>query len=136
MEHYDKNNFVQFLMKQFGAEKAYNLVNQFYIGTSNYRNAPSTIFWWIDEQNRIVSGETILYDGNGKNVKGTTQQGTKYRRNSWVHKAEIRKYKLNNEPIPLWLTEYCKPENPKKSCLFGLPQLKTAQLLKINPLPL
>jgi len=124
LNHYDKNNFVQFLIRQFGKDKAMNLCKQFYIGTSSHWNAPSTVFWLIDEFNRIVSGEVILYENNGKTKKIIREDGSKKRYNSWVHYALKMKLQREGKKTPSWLKEYSKSENPKRPCLFGLPQLK------------
>lgn len=124
LNHYDKNNFVQFLIRQFGEVKAMDLCKRFYIGTSSHWNAHSTVFWLIDELNRIVSGEVILYGEDGKTKKIIREDGNKKRYNSWVHYALKTKLQRKGKKVPVWLKEYSKSENPKRPCLFGLPQLK------------
>lgn len=125
LKNYQNNNFVQYLVNTFGVDKANNLVNRFYIGTSCYWDAPATVFWMIDEFNRIRSGHVIWFNEDGYTRKITFENGDKRRYNSWVHTALKSYYEKRGQQLPLWLIDYCQSENPKMPCLFGLPQLKS-----------
>lgn len=66
---YDRNNFVQFLLNifPFETDKVWNAVKAYLIGTD--RNG-KTVFWQIDERQRIRTGKAFIYDANtGKRDK-------------------------------------------------------------------
>ena len=51
LSDYDNNDFAQYLNRLLGTEKAKELIERFYIGTSKYWNGPTTVFWLIDIKN-------------------------------------------------------------------------------------
>jgi hypothetical protein len=89
------NNFVQFLVDQFGIDSASALVELYKIGDSkNWFGA--TIFWYLDKNNKARTGKIMLYNKEtGKRVKQP------YDHINWVH----NKLKIPNESI--------------EKCLFG-----------------
>lgn len=86
LKGYDQNNFVQFLINQFGQVKAMEAVKTYNIGTSK-RWPGANIFWQIDQDNKIRSGKIMLYD---------TSTGKRQNKNSWVHAVlKIDDFNLN-----------------------------------------
>jgi len=95
LQCYDKNNFVKFLIRQFGPVLTTEMTKRYYIGTSNHW-AGATIFWQIDQQNRVHAGKVMLYNPTtGKRVKQPFNHLT------WAHSA----LKLDNFNL--------------EQCLFG-----------------
>lgn len=84
VKDYERNHFVHFLTKRFGDEITRQLVERYFIGTSNHWKG-STVFWQIDETGKIRSGKILLYNPDtGKRVKEPVSYIT------WVHKVLIR----------------------------------------------
>ena len=121
LKDYNSNSFAQYLSSLFGAEKAKELIERFYIGTSKYWSG-ATVFWLIDKHKNIAGGQVILFDENGSTVKQP------FRHNNWVHKAMIKSHEASKKNIPEWLKKYDQMEGNKYSCLFGLPQIKKEPL--------
>ena len=81
LKHYESNNFVQWLRKLFGADIANNLVEKYGIGTSKHWTG-ATVFWLIDIDLKIRTGEIIHFDAEtGRTIKEPQ------RRKYWVHSA-------------------------------------------------
>lgn len=94
--NYQQNKLFIYLNSLYGLNKAFEVMQRYYLGTSNLWNG-ATIFWQIDESLQIRTGKIMLYDEvKGKRVKEP------YNHFSWVHK------KIN------------KPDFNLKQCLFGL----------------
>ena len=125
---YDNNQFVQFLNNLLGEEKTKELVERFFIGTSNYWDG-STIFWLIDEELKVRGGQVILYDENGKTCKKDSD-GRIRRHNLGVHYTIADYYMSIHSYIPQWITDYKECE--KFPFPFGLHQLKSEP--KVKPL--
>ncbi len=100
LNHYDKNNFVSFLIRLFGSEVTNELIAKYYIGTSKKWNG-STIFWQIDEKMKIHTGKIMLYNPEtGKRVKEP------YNHFSWVHKQLTKpNFVLNQSLFGLHLSK-------------------------------
>ena len=124
LAHYERNRFAQLLINQFGADVAYDLISRFRIGTSAYWPG-ATVFWLIDEQNRVRSGQVALFEADGHTARRPAYDGTIKRCTSWVHAALTSRYKRQQQPLPDWLTRY-REHADKAPCLFGLNQLRTA----------
>lgn len=62
MKQYEKNNFVMSLKHQFGEAITNEVINKYKIGTSKYWKG-ATVFWQIDYDGRIRTGEIMLYNG-------------------------------------------------------------------------
>lgn len=78
---FERNNFIQFLLSNFGKAITEKLVAQYNIGTSK-KWPGATIFWQIDTLGRIRTGKVMLYNPvTGKRIKEP------YNHISWVHKA-------------------------------------------------
>jgi hypothetical protein len=101
LKGYERNCFVTFLIKQFGAETAGKLVSKYFIGSSK-RWPGSSIFWQIDALGRIRSGKVMLYDPvTGKRSKDP------YKHPTWAHTLlELSEFSL-------------------QQCLFGEHLIKT-----------
>jgi len=94
--NFKENNFIQFLKKYFSVEEIKAVILRYLIGTSSHWKG-STVFWQIDEQNRVCSGKVMLFDKeNGKRVKSP------FNHINWMHKI----LKIENFEL--------------KQCLFGL----------------
>jgi hypothetical protein len=75
LKAYEQNNFVQFLIRSFGEQKAMQAVTAYKVGTSK-RWQGATIFWQIDHEDKIRGGKIMLYN---------TQTGKREKtKNSWV----------------------------------------------------
>ncbi|MFV0573124.1 MAG: DUF6371 domain-containing protein [Xanthomarina gelatinilytica] len=75
------NFFIDFLANHWNKEVAFELLDKYHIGTSNYWNG-STVFWQVDVKGNVRSGKIMLYNAsNGKRVKEP------YNHINWVHKA-------------------------------------------------
>lgn len=95
LKDYEKNHFIQYLIKLFGIEITTKIVNSYFIATSKYWNG-ATVFWQIDLNGEIRTGKIMLYSPTtGKRVKEP------FNHISWIHKA---------------LKE---PEYELKQCFFG-----------------
>ena len=82
---YEINEFVQYLIKLFGADKTNELINRYNIGTSK-RYGGSTIFYQVDINGKIRTGKIIKYDNTGHRVK---------KHNNWVHSVlELQDFNL------------------------------------------
>lgn len=125
---YDNNMFIRYLNELVGASRTQQLIERFYIGTSDFWQG-STVFWLIDEDMRIAGGQVILFDEFGRTRKEEKADGNLKRYNSWVHTALKYDYKKKNSPLPRWLSSYIN-DSPKFPCLFGLPQLKNEPITK------
>jgi len=62
---YQRNNFVQFLIKLFGAHTAISLADRYKIGTSRHWLG-ATIFWQIDVDDRVRTGKIMFIQCNGR----------------------------------------------------------------------
>ena len=98
-----QNNFVQYLKTLFPRDTVKKLIIDFFIGASNHWPG-ATIFWQIDKQEKIHSGQVILFDKEtGKRIKKP------YPHVNWVHSLLIKKGKLKTFNL--------------QQCLFGEHQL-------------
>ncbi len=87
--------FTRYLKKVFVESEFRKIQTEYKIGTSNqWRNA--TIFWQIDQYNKVRAGKVILYKNTGHRTKYTT----------WIHSILLKKKLLNT---------FCLGQ-----CLFGL----------------
>ncbi len=86
---YDKNNFILFLMQQFGIEETNQAISKYSIGTSKHWTG-ATVFWQIDIHGKIRTGKIMLYDANtGKRIKEPRSYI------AWVHKIiKMSEYEL------------------------------------------
>ncbi|MDH6354675.1 hypothetical protein M2132_001004 [Dysgonomonas sp. PH5-45] len=79
LKHYDTNNLFLFFQSKFGYSVSELLFKKYQVGTANHWNG-STVFWQIDQQDRIRTGKIMLYDPQtGKRVKKPHSHIT------WVH---------------------------------------------------
>ncbi|UGU17716.1 DUF6371 domain-containing protein [Sinomicrobium kalidii] len=61
MSHYDKNSFVLFLNTIFTADEVATVIKKYRIGSSNHYPG-ATVFWQIDNHNRVHHGKIFQYD--------------------------------------------------------------------------
>ncbi|WP_280752233.1 MULTISPECIES: DUF6371 domain-containing protein [unclassified Parabacteroides] len=79
LKHYDANNLFLFFQSKFGCGVSEQLFRKYRVGTANHWNG-STVFWQIDQQDRIRTGKIMLYEPlTGKRVKNPHSHIT------WVH---------------------------------------------------
>lgn len=92
------NNFIEFLKTLFTAEEVKDVVSKYLIGTSK-RYKRATIFWQIDNLERIHAGKILQYiPETGKRAKSSDGKG----QINWVHSLnKIKNFNLDQ-------------------CLFGL----------------
>lgn len=132
------NNFYLFLVKKFGVRIANKTFEQFYVGSTYFRfrftdhkgySSPkgrSTIFWLIDEKNRIRGGQVVLFNHFEYNC-ATVKIPERHVRP--VYLAINRHFKDTSQTIPKWLEEY-QQDAPKIPILFGLHQLNSIDFNK------
>lgn len=76
---YDDNHLVRFLIGRLGVQAVQSLLQQYRVGTHHHWRG-STVFWYIDTQQRIHSGKVMLYNSlDGKRVKQPFNHVT------WMH---------------------------------------------------
>ncbi|WP_066222959.1 DUF6371 domain-containing protein [Formosa haliotis] len=93
--HFDKNNFVQFLYSNFEQHKVFNMLKTYCIGTAQ-NNYFGTVFWQIDNLQKIHAGKIINYDKQGHRTKYI----------NWVHAIELKQKTIKHFNL--------------NQCLFGL----------------
>jgi len=90
LESHEPNNFIKFLLNLFGPEITSQLVNRYFIGTTNYYPG-GTIFWQVDTRGRVHAGKIMLYNP----ITGRRSKDLRFKV-SWVHAAlRIPDFKLN-----------------------------------------
>lgn len=78
---YEDNNFVKFLICLFGIEVAKQLIEKYFIGTSNHWPG-ATVFWQVDINGNIRTGKIMLYSpSTGSRLKKP------FNHIQWVHKV-------------------------------------------------
>ncbi len=60
---YDQNNFVEYLLKRYGADITMKAVTDYMIGTSKHWSG-STVFWQVDKDAKVRSGKIMLYNSD------------------------------------------------------------------------
>ncbi|WP_417237377.1 DUF6371 domain-containing protein [Bizionia paragorgiae] len=96
--NFKQNNFIQFLKTLFSEDEVKDAILKYLIGTSKYWNG-ATVFWQIDNQQKIRHGKIMLYDPEtGKRAKN----------------ADGKAY-INSVRSTLKLKDF-----NLKQCLFGL----------------
>jgi uncharacterized protein DUF6371/zinc ribbon protein len=108
------NNFLYFLGKMFGVDKARELAVKYNIGTAN-KWPGATIFWQVDTMGKVRTGKIMLYDMHTcKRVKEP------FNHIAWVHNILSRKYKvLSHKSISTTDFGLKTPDFLLKQCLFG-----------------
>ncbi|MES2807316.1 MAG: DUF6371 domain-containing protein [Bacteroidota bacterium] len=80
LSHYERNDFVEYLVGLFDNETLNRLIEDYHIGTAKHW-PHATIFWQVDRKNDVRTGKIMLYDPyTGKRVKQP------YAHITWVHK--------------------------------------------------
>ena len=96
---FKSNAFFRYLVKIFGKEKAFELQEQFNIGTAKYGG---TIFWQVDGMGRVRTGKVMYYNKDtGKRLKD---------KNSWyIHNRVKEEFNLQQCLFGLHLTSMDRP---------------------------
>ncbi|MFI8380006.1 DUF6371 domain-containing protein [Leeuwenhoekiella sp. NPDC079379] len=97
-----ENNFIQFLYKMFDQFNVDKMLRDYRVGTAvSWHNA--TVFWQIDQEEKIRGGKIISYNKMGKRTKYI----------NWIHATQIKNKEINSFHL--------------KQCLFGLHLTNQAQ---------
>ncbi len=104
MSHYNQNNFVTILLELFPKKTVKELTLNFLFGTSSHWPG-ATIFWQIDKDHKIRSGQVMLFD-----TMTRSRVKKPFPHINWVHSILIKQGKL---PKDFTL----------RQCLFGEHQL-------------
>ncbi len=79
--NFKQNNFIQFLRTTFSDDEVRQVILKYLIGTSKYWNG-ATVFWQIDNLERVHAGKILQYDKiKGKRIKTKEGKGLI----NWVH---------------------------------------------------
>jgi hypothetical protein len=112
-EALSQNRFIQFLNRLFGIEDVNQLIQRFYIGCSKHWEG-ATVFWQIDINGQIRSGQVMLYNAKtGKRVKEP------FKHIDWVHSILKKNFEKQGKKLPDWLANF-----QLNQCLFGEHQLR------------
>ncbi|WP_300441353.1 DUF6371 domain-containing protein [Christiangramia sp.] len=97
---YTKDNLRSFLENEFSESEVFSVMQKFYLTGTNKPWLNSTMFWQIDDKERIHACKIMLYNAsNGKRIKAP------YNHINWLHKViKAKDFNLNQ-------------------CLFGLHQV-------------
>lgn len=94
--NFEQNNFIQFLKLYFSEVEIQSIILKYLLGTSSHWKG-ATVFWQIDQKEKIHTGKVMLFDANtGKRIK------VPFNHIHWVHSL----LKLNDFVL--------------QQCLFGL----------------
>ncbi|MGY0393308.1 DUF6371 domain-containing protein [Bizionia sp. KMM 8389] len=67
--NYKSNNFIKYLLQYFSPRDIKEVIQKYFIGTSNHWNG-ATVFFQVDERITIHAGKVMLYDHiTGKRIK-------------------------------------------------------------------
>ena len=95
LESNKENNFIKFLDSKFNSNQLEKVIRDYKIGTAKcWYN--STIFWQIDQNNKIRGGKMIKYKPSGKRTKYI----------NWFHSHQIKNRAIDHFNL--------------EQCLFGL----------------
>lgn len=123
--NYERNHFVQYLIKRFGRQLTSHVIGRFRIGSSKYWPG-ATVFWQMDTAGRVRTGKIMLYNAEtGRRVKQP------FNHVMWVHKlAGSEQQAVGSRQLAVAAggvkTASCQPETANYSpnqCLFGEHQL-------------
>lgn len=122
--HYSNNQFAKLLQHEFGTDKAAELLQRFQIGTSAHWEG-ATVFWLIDELQRVRAGQVVLFGDDWHRTKYTDREGRKQACISSVSHGLLKRYRKAGQLVPAWLTDY-HDNAPRWPSLFGVHQLAAA----------
>lgn len=106
LKSYTNNNFITFLKNIFSSDEVKIAIDKYKIGTSKNWNG-ATIFWQIDNLNRIHAGKILHYNPiTGKRIKDENNKALI----NWAHSILKKRKQLENFNL--------------SQCLFGLHLIK------------
>lgn len=114
---YNENIFVLNLLKTIPKNIVADGVKRYQIGTSN-RWEGATIFWFIDYLNRIVAGQTKLFDQTNHTAKFLNKENEKQSCTTYVTATMKYNHEKKGEAVPQWLVDYHNQDD-KVTALFG-----------------
>ncbi len=94
------DNFTTYLRTIFTPQEVDQVIKMYKIGTSTHWNN-ATIFWQIDDQNKVRAGKVILYNSTGHRSNYAT----------WIHSILLKKKMITTYHL--------------NQCLFGLHLINT-----------
>ncbi|MGO3691078.1 MAG: DUF6371 domain-containing protein [Psychroflexus halocasei] len=114
-----RNNFIRFLNSIFSDDEINKMLSQYKIGTArNWYHA--TIFWQIDQKQKIRGGKIISYDENGKRTPYINWYHSIALKKKWIKTFELSQclfglhlLKENSKPIAI-------VESEKTACVMSL----------------
>ena len=102
-EESSSNNFTEFLKTKFTTEEVFTAMQKYFITDSNERWQGATVFWQIDNLEKVHAGKILRYNPqNGRRMKDENNKSSI----DWIHSL-LKK----NKSIP---------EFNLSQCLFGL----------------
>jgi hypothetical protein len=109
------NTFFNYLVELFGPDEAYDLIQEYPVGTiTGTHYAGACVFWFVTATGSIRAGQVKLFDKTGHTAK--FKNGDKC--TNWIHSLLEQHCKKNNLPLPNWIAPYI--EQPKRvTCLYG-----------------
>lgn len=118
-KNFEHNHFIQFLRMHFSDEEIDQVIEKYFIGSSNHWKG-ATVFWQINDHNEVRAGKVMLYDPtSGSRIKKPFPHIT------WVHKIlKIEAYNLKQCLFGLHLKNSCKTiailESEKSALMMSL----------------
>lgn len=109
LQGYERNTFIQNLLKSFTPAEVERVIGQYYLGTTT---AGAITFPFIDHEGIIRAIQVKQFDQSNHTTK-----------TSFLHAIIEADLKRQGKPLPEWLGKYLKNER-KVSCLFGAHLLK------------
>ena len=91
LRNYENNNLIQYLLSIFNISVVDELIETYLIGTSKHWQGGTTIFWQVDQHNKVRTGKLIKYSPTtGKRIKKP------FTHTNWVHSVlKIEGFNLN-----------------------------------------
>jgi hypothetical protein len=100
MAQFQNNNLFQFLSETFEQDHVVKVVHKYHMG-SNPFNPIQTVFWQVDQDSKIRTGEIIEYQKNGKRNRNKNPY--------WMHKLLIKHNHLTQFEL--------------RQCAYGIDQI-------------
>lgn len=123
LNDYEKNSFIQPLLRLFKVEQIEYAISEYYIGTkrANFKDENESclpcVFWFIDYHSNIRAGQVKLFDRDCHTAKYYNEEGKKKYYQTWIHSLIKKHFRYQLKDIPEWLENYIEGE--KVTCLYG-----------------
>ena len=122
-----ENNLLKYLLSIFDIELVDELLEMYYIGTSEHWSGGTTIFWQLDEKENIRTGKLIKYnETTGKRLKKP------FIHTNWIHSIlKLENYNLKQCFFGAHLID--RPEN--KSKIIGIVESEKTAIISAGHFP-